>query len=335
MKTNTMLGYKLFKENKDKDDFDIVRITRIYSPEKVRITHEDGTSEKVNIIDLKVREYTLLDPIGIISFSTIKVGDNDDVIITFTKHIDIKAGITVPCVICRQSVTDFFYTMLSTDEYNQQVGISVSDKTCPTNIEFGNLLACNDIIYTDMVNIYYDDTIDSVLECVKVLKFDDVLRKLYEMHIKAINKPALRFKNYHLGWCTNVKDLMVYNNFWIDVDQALMITDVDFEIENYIIEKKDEAGKEYQSFNADTIQFFCKTFELNIVDCIITEYGYDIDLSEYRNESYVLLRDSKEKVYLMVYLVEGVYLEQDIATIKEKEYLEGQYRLKIFDKYKK
>jgi hypothetical protein len=166
------------------------------------------------------------------------------------------------------------------------------------------------------------------------VKFNDVLRELYSKHVEAVNNPILKLKKFDSGWCTDIKTLLVSNNFWIDVDQAFNITDVDIDLDNYIIEKKDEAGMAYESLKPEVLKFFSHTFEINMVDCIITPYGYDIDLGEYHNENYVLIRDSKEKLYIVVYRVEGAYLEQDIAIQKEKEHLADSLGLKIFNKYK-
>lgn len=186
-----------------------------------------------------------------------------------------------------------------------------------------------------MVNIYYDDTIDSVLQCVNQVKFNDVLRGLYDKHVEASGgDPKLKFKDSDKGWCKTLKLLLIQNNFWIDVDQAFEITDVDFNLNNYIIEKKDESGKLYNSLNSEALSFFSSTFQINMVDSIIIEYGYDIDLSEYRNENYVLIRDVTEKLYLMVYLVNGTYLEQDLAIKKEKENIGRFLGLRIYNKYK-
>lgn len=330
---NTLLGVKLFREKED-GLFEIIRITRIYNPEKVRITDEEGNSFKKTLQEIKDAGFTKLESVGAITFSIVEINKNRDVVVTLLRRTDAMAGLNVPCVICRQSVTDFFYSILSEEYDHGMVGVSASDKTCPPNIPYEQLLACNGIIMSNMVQIYYDDTIDSVLECISLPKYNDVLKELFDIHVAHMKDPKLKLRQSDKGWCTTLKLLLTENNFWIDVDQAFNITDVDFEIENYIIEKKDEANKEYYSLTNDLLKFFSSTFQLNIVDCIITDYGYDIDLAEYHNECYVLLRDKTEKLYLMVYRVEGTYLEQDLAIQKEKEHLAESFRLKIFDKYK-
>lgn len=335
MNANLMLGCKLFKE-KENGDFEIIRIIKVYNQEKVKIRYEnDGREEKVLLKDLS--EWTILGSIGIVSFSIVELGKNkveNDVIVTLSRNLDIKSGLSVPCVICRQSVTDFFYNLLSNQVDHGFVGVSVSDRTCPPNIEYGHLLACDNISYSNMINIYYDDTIESVLRCVNVIKFNDVLRKLYERHVKAVNNPLLKFRKQDKGWCSDIVTLLEINNFWIDVDQAFNIIDVDFEISNYIIEKKDGKGLDYYSLSKEVLSFFSSTFKINIVDCIILEYGYDIDLFEYRNENYILVRDCDGKLYLMVYLISGEYLESDLAIEEENKHIAYTFGLKIVNKYK-
>lgn len=330
---NTLLGIKLFRE-RENGQFEIIRITRVYNPEKVRITDEEGNTSKKSLQDIKDAGFQILESVGAITFSIVDIGKNRDVVVTLLRRTDAMMGLNVPCVICRQSVTDFFYSVLSQEYDHGRVGVSASEKTCPSNIPYGDLLICDGIVISNMVQVYYNDTMDSVLDCISVVKYNDVLRELYDKHVEASKNPILKFKNSDKGWCTTLQLLLMENNFWIDVDQAFNITDVDFDIKNYIIEKEDEAGRGYHSLTNDALRFFSSTFQLNMVDCIITEYDYDIDLGEYRNECYVMIRDMTEKLYLMVYRVEGTYLEQDLAIRKEKELLAQHFRLKIFDKYK-
>lgn len=333
MNINTMLGKKFFKSISD-DDFETIRITRILGPDKVKISSDKGEDRKVLFSEL-IENYTGITPTAILTFSIVKVKENDDVIVTMTRKADINIGESAPCVICRQSVTDFFYSIISNSVDHTQVGVSASTRTCPPNIEYANLLLCDSIELTDIVNMYYDDTIDSILKCVRVVRFDDVLRSLYDKHVKHIGLPILSTKNYHEGWTTKLELLLKSNNFWIDVDQAFGITDVDFDIENHIITKKDAKDQEYYSLDNEVLAFLCSTFQLNMVDSIVIEYDYDIDFSEYHNQSYVLIRDKKEKLYLVVYLIQGTYLEQDLTIQEEMKHFADQYRLKIYNKYSK
>lgn len=327
----TMLGMKFYKYIEN-DEFEIVRIVRLLGPEKVKITSSTGNDRKVLFSDL-IKEYTGIASIGIVTFSTVKVKDNDDVIVTFTRKADIQAGISAPSVVCRQSVTDFFYSILSNDINHEQVGVSVSADTCPANINYADLLLCDSIEYSDIVNIYYDDNIDTVLKCVDILKFNDVLYNLYIRHINAIGKPILKVKDCYNGWTNKLDKLLQINNFWIDVDNILNVINVDFKLDNHIITKKDNKNKEYYSLDDVVMGFLSHNFKINVVDTIIVKYDYDIDFGEYQNENYVLLRDSDEELYLVVYMINGAYLEDDIEVIKWKEHFMDQYRLKICDKY--
>ncbi len=327
-----MLGFKFFRE-KENEEFEIIRIVKTFNDGKVKIVDDEGNFTKLSLEDLAKEGYTPLESIGVISFAIVSVGKNQDIVVTLMRKSDIKTGLTVPCVICRQSCTDFFYNLLAQEYNHGYVGVSVSERTCPANIEYGHLLACDDIIFSEMVNIYYDDTIDSVLSCISLLKYEDALEDLYQIHIKSVGNPTLRLKKFHKGWCRHLRDLLLINNFWIDVDQAYQITDVDFEIGNYIIEKKDGNNMSYESLEKEILSFLSSTFELNIVDCIVIAYDYDIDLGEYHNENYVLLRDSTEKLYLVVYMISGQYLEQDLAIAEEKKNIANSLRLKIASKY--
>ncbi len=338
---NTMLGYKLYKENED-GEFEVYRITSIYPKNNmVRVTADKNCkdmkySKKIELDHIK-DEYSALAPVGLLTFSVVKVGENKDVVVTFSKMIDLKINGTItPVVVCRQSINDFFYTMIATQENHSQVGVSVTINDCPANIGFANMLLCDSIEYSEIVNVYYDDTIDSVLKCIHVLEYNKVLLTLYSKHINSLDptKQAIfKKRDYCTGWCTNLKQLLTTNNFWIDVDQVLGVHNVDFEIQNYIVEKTDESEKNYYSLTDDTLYFFSKTFDQNITNCIIIEYDYDINLGDYHNESYMMVRDKVNKLYLMVYLTDGKKFEEDIAREKEREHIADQYRLKVYNKY--
>lgn len=345
MKVKNMLGFKLFKYIDDQ--LSIIRIVGMKKytdgsdPIEVTILNLDtNEKKKIKVEDLK--GYTPLEPDGICTFSTVLVEDystgkiSKDVIVTGTKYLNMKFGDVTPYCICRQSVTDIFYNMLCKSEEDTIVGLSINRDNIPAGFDFGILLSCKEITYSDYVNFYRTDTLDNILELIKISKFDTALEDMYNEHIKAVKDPSLQFKSEHKGWCKNLKKLLSENNFQEDLNEMLGITKVDFDISNFIIEKKltNDSKESYTSITDDLRYWLSSIFKVNIKDAYILEYNHDINLSEFNDMRYVILRDSENHLYILSYTLDGEYKEAELEA-KDKELdFSSKFRINFYNKYK-
>lgn len=328
------LGYKLFRFPEEEEKAQICRCVRAYNNGQVMIRFHDGVKKKTTIDEMKENGWEVLSAPGLLTASIITIHGSNDVVVTFHKPDILLEKTHLPAVICRQSVTDFFYSFLSGDEHHPHVGVSVSQKTCPVNIPFEQLLVCDEINYSVVAHTYLDDTIEDMLELVNQSKFDDVLRKLFERHIKG-KEPLLSIRSIVNGWCSNLKMLLVSNNFLVDVDQEFNISTVDFDVENYLIEKNDVSGKRYFSFDQEATLFFMRNYKINITDNYVILYGYDIDFSDYQNTHYLLVRSCTGKVYMMIYLCDGEYVETDLEIAEQEKQIAASLNLHVYNKYGK
>ena len=80
--------------------------------------------------------------------------------------------------------------------------------------------------------------------------------------------------------------------------------------------------------------FFNNVFKVNAKETRIMEFSYQIDLAEFNNTNYVLIRDINNKIWLVVYIVEGEYLEEELLAEMNKLSVTDKLRLSYFDKYK-
>lgn len=343
MKITGMLGYKLFKELED-DTIDLVRIIDIFKNKNKDIPElmikNEGTGEIKKISGSELKGYTPLEPDGLITFNIVKIatGENTfvkDVIVTASKILNIKIGDTLPYAICRQNITDVFYNLLVKDEDDMIVGLSVNRDTCPANFDYGIMLACDEIIYTDSVNIYRTDILEDVLKMVKNVKFDSVLSSLYNKHIEYVQDPNLQFKKEHKGWVKDLKTLLKENNFQEDINQMLGITSINPIIENHSVVKQLPDGEKYTSLSDAMINWLSSIFKINIDNITVIEYGHDINLAEFNNARYFIFRDGVNKLYLAVYTTNGEYHETDLEAKSNEKDFSDEFRINFYNKYNK
>lgn len=331
MDIKKILGYKLFRFVDDSDEAEVVRVIRTYHDKRIMVEDKNGNKRKTELSEFT--GWRQLVPDGIITASIVDVHGNKDVVVTMTRMVDI-AVTNIPLVICRQSITDFFYTYLSNEENHNQVGISVTQETCPANINFAATLACDGIDFFQVAHIYINDTAEDILKLFNLPKFDEVLSKLFAEHVKSTNNPALMLKRWDSGWCKTLNDLLYTNNFWVDVDQMFNISDVDFNLEDYLEENVDPAGKKYLQLNDEAREFFTHTYKINISNTIVIEFDHDVDLGEFANVNYMKIRSKNGKLHIMTYYVNGEFIESDIEVLNMQKHISDNLRMYIFDKFK-
>lgn len=344
MRLYNMLGYKLFKE--DEDNIHMIRIVGMKRP--INITAKTPDPAEVVIYDYdtnqkrterveNLKEYSPLKPDGILSFSVVGIKSgksiNKDVIVTATKFINLEFGATrVPYAVCRQSITDIFYNLIATNSNNTLVGLSVNEETCPSNFDYRIMFAADEVYHNDFVNFYRTDILEDILTMIKTTRYDDTLKDLYEQHVQSIRKPELLFKNEHSGWCKNLKTLLKQNNFQSDINQMLGITDVKFDVSEYIHEANN-GEIDYLAANDDLRLWLSTIYKINIREISVMEFDHDINLGDFNDVRYLLIRDINNTLYLMVYTIEGEYHEADLeAKAKELDF-STKFKIEFYNKY--
>ena len=107
--------YFRFIEN---DELEELRIVRMQNEEICSAVYvkgpKAGTKSKENIKDIE-EKYTHLTPDGYLTFSIVKVGKLEDVMVTVSTQRGIDAGEKLPFAICRQCANDLFAKQLNAD----------------------------------------------------------------------------------------------------------------------------------------------------------------------------------------------------------------------------
>ena len=338
----SMVGYKLFREHEDYIEMIRIVHSRKYKdgdPSVIKIRDEStGEVKKVRVDSLK--DFTPLEPDGYITFNIVNVRDDDgkvtkDIIVTGSKILNIKIGDKMPYVVCRQCITDVFYNLLCTSENCTIAGLSVNKDNCPTNFDYRLMLACDSIVYNESINFYRTDTLEGIYKMINLPKYDEVLSNLYDAHLKVASNPKAHILNYDEGWCRNLKVLLMLNNFQTDLDEMLGITTVKFYIDDYIKEVPlpGKFNEYYNTLDDDLELWLSITFKINIGTIVVIKYGHDINLADFNNSRYLLIRDKSKTLYLIVYTCAGEYFEKDLEEKAKELDFSSKFRLDFYNKY--
>lgn len=351
MKLYNMLGYKLFKEDGDK--IHMIRIVGMHkpitvdknTPDPAEITIYDYDKQHKETVRVEtLKGYSPLKPDGILNLSIVNIKGKDDklhrdVIVSAIKYIEVELGIPgisdSPYVVCRQSINDIFYNLFNNDpDHKSLVGLSVNKETCPANFDFRLMMACDNVMRTDFINFYRTDVIDDLLQVIKTGAYDETLGLLYNKHVVAKHDPSLSFKNTDEGWCRNLRTLLKENAFQADINQMLGITDVDFNIEDYIDKKPiPDSDETYDIANEEFRDWISLAYKIPVKEVGILEYGHDINLADFNNARYFIYRDKTKKLYLLVYTIEGEYHEAELEEKAKKLDFSSKFKLGFYNKY--
>lgn len=265
------------------DEINILRVVKCKSTEKFVL--KDGNS---NLISLNRKEltdnYSRLENNSYFSFAVVKLPNGTkDIIVTIHRKSDIKLGINQVYTVCRQQFNDLFADQIKTNDINN-FGVCVSRDTCPENLEFEDYLVCEGIDgKTDIISVYLDDTLDSILKYIDTKKYDDVLKNIYN----SVN-PYMT-----TGVCQTLKELLEYQDIMFDFYLGNGITRVPFEVID-------------NSLNIDQIKYIEHLNKHYLVEPLIVPYNYDMDLNKIER-SHIRIIDTNNKIYVVSYL-EGGYV---------------------------
>lgn len=275
-------GSKFYLYAEGSTEPEVIRIRNIdYDKSIVKYFDSDNNKKKMSYDDLR-NKYKMLAPDGLISFSTVQVNENDDVIVALKpfprKTEDLDHMSNMPYAICRQMSADFFANNFDPDD--PLFGVSVSQDTCPANIDFNLMLACTGLYYSKMVAVYLDDTLDDILGLFDNSKFDAVLEGLTHKYYN--NKSVVG----------SLRKLLDINNFMYDFRKCFKIMEIPFEVD-----------EEVEGLSRENTEYLSKELKVNILETYLIRYSRTIDFSKIRRD-YILAASAQEdfnKIYLIGY----------------------------------
>lgn len=288
------------------DELHKLRITKyVKSSNKYHCKDNKGEVLKLSEEDLKDYDYILLKPNGYLTISSVILELNlHDIIVGFHKMDEIEKGDNTPYACCRQSVADIYanITNRSIEDF-EYVGVAIDKDTCPEDIDYRMMLACNAIDKSEIVAYYIGDDIKELLSWTKLSYYDSVLDYMYQI----VNKT--KFK----GYCKTVYELLDLNQFIHNVYRAFNIKPVNLEFT--MTEDQDDLYD-----GNPLIPMVENIIKAHISSVQIMKYGYDIDFNQIKR-SYLLIADLKGNIYVLIY-DEGDYYNPGYAQIDDKRELE-------------
>jgi len=316
------LGSIYFRKKEDSNEFETIRFVGLKNEKEITVL-EDGVEKKVSPSFLD--DYRELVSDGIITFSIVQVktvdGNNvDDVIVCVHRRTELELGDAEPYIVCRQNINDFFYNYINQNDRTEFFGVSVSRSSCPENIDFMAVRACDDISYSIGINFYIEDSIDTILKMIKTKKFDKVLESGLSDFMRSLGKIYTGSIKSLRGRANSLELLLKENNLQYDINTAFNITEIGIDMEEVIIDAEDKVGK-YRSLNNVAISTLNELFKINISNTIVQEYDHSISLDEILGK-HMLIRDSKNVLYIISYTVAGEYRETDLEVLAVKEMMD-------------
>lgn len=338
MDVTKMIGYKFFKENKEDNSIECIRIVNAWDFKRdktLKVIDTNSKEEKIIEVD-DLKEYTPLKPVGMIMINGVTFEGSKDVIIAGYLLDRIENRDSRPFVVCRQNITDLYYNLIIKDESQMIAGMSMNILNIPQGFDYGFMIVSDNLLYSNTYMIYKDDTVDIILDLFKndIGKYDDILSESYTEHCKA--NPEALFLDEHKGWCKNLLTLLKQNNFQSDLDEMMGITTVEFEIEPYLSKAKisNDSNNEYITITDELRYWLSYLYKININKVYVLEYDNDIDFDELKRSRYFVFRDSNNKLYVFVYTINGEYKEAELEE-KDKELdFSTKFRINFLDKYK-
>ena len=275
-------GSKFYRYNDGCEQPEVIRVSNVdYDKKIVKYFDADGNKCKCSY-DSLIRDYKMLAPDGAISFSVVSVNDSKDVIVAIkafskTKE-DFARDNNLPYAICRQMVMDVFSANVDTE--NLILGVSMSQDTCPANVDFNLMFACTGLDYTRMVNVYLDDTLNTILNLFDNRIFDKVLEELCH------NNPNVQ------GMCISLANLLTENNFMYDFRKCFKIMELPFTIDI-----------ETEGLSPENTDFLSKELKVDILETYVVEYSRTIDTTKFKRD-FIIATSAQEgfnKVYIVGY----------------------------------
>lgn len=344
MNLNNMLGYLIYDESEGGGkDINLLRIVKVVKrPKQFYIKAKDKEGNETELKEEDLKKYRPLMPDGYLTISNVAVTGEDgkmnkDVIVTASRIVELRSGNKFPYAICRQSINDIFAQLLVQNEQDIPAGLSINVEDCPGGYDIGMMLACDSILESVNFNFYRNDTLEDILECLNTKPFDYILEDLYNKHVKASGKSAYAFRDCCDGWCRDVKTLLKDNTFQEDINQMFGITKVDFNLEDYLVEKQlpDPSKGNYITVTDDLKLWLSGTYKVAMNDVSVVEYYHDIDLTEFQNATYLFLRDNTNRLYFVVYTIDNNILLSDLEDMYNKKDFTEQFRIDFYNKYNK
>lgn len=207
-------------------------------------------------------------------------------------------------LIIRQNCVNIDTTVFDPRNIKINVGVCICniDKNGSQD-QINDLMTIRSIDFKTKVDIYLEDTIDDIISCLPKDQINPVNYQLKKIH-------SMMYCNMYNGYCKSLKELLEHNNFISNYRSLYNVINIDFKI---------DLGKESYSVNGDLILTesqhlaFEDILRKHITNISIIKYDRDIDIAKIVSRDHIMVSDTDNIIYLIVYDVVGEYpIDSDI-----------------------
>ena len=286
---NYIIGTKYYKFIEE--ELSMIRLLGIKDADAYAV---DANGTKCIMSKAEFDSYRELSPDGYIRYCIVDQEENvQDVEVLFYRRKDFTAEKKLPFAVCRQNLPDFFkrYEIVDLvsgdiDDYIKEVkndkgavfvGCSISQESCPSDIEFAMLFENTGRHQMILTACYLEDTLDDLLKLVSSVPYDDVLRTLQEQYEKYSEG---RCK----GTCSTLKELLESKRFINDVYRGFREVKVDFDYEPELMAK---LTQEIEDIGKSPI-----------LDSVWIPFDREVNLQDMKDE-YLIVRDASNKLWIV------------------------------------
>lgn len=213
------IGLKFYRFEADSNTPIVLRLVGVDEVKKVYKLITCSTGQKISIpVDELHTKWIKLNPDGIMAFACCTIIDTNgeecpDLMVRLHTVDDHGHINTRPYAICRQAIPDIF--ALIQNNRNVIAGMSISQKTCPPEINFLGCCEWNKMSRYINVAVYIDDHLPDILKLFNTKPYDNRLK-------------LIRSRMNTRGCYGTLYDLLHNNYFMLDFHEAYGIHEFDF-----------------------------------------------------------------------------------------------------------
>lgn len=286
-KKTYIIGTRYFDKEKN-----IIKMIKVKNENTFTMIDADRNKFTITKDEL-YKNYTKLVPSGHLQFAIIEYQGKKDVTVSLyrNKKIGIEAELGLPFCICRQNIVNVFYELSTGAARIKHLGMSISLETCPSNIDYRDILKCTNVLHQDLIAVYMDDNFDEILSLIKHDKYDRLLKDSKENNK---NNPLL------LGSQSSLKSLLKEENFSYDFYRAFGI----YEINDPLLYHEEQFNDAtILTLNREQEIYFEKEFNIEMIKSFVFKFDYSIILNKIQMEHFLIYSSIDKQLYVILYAV--------------------------------
>lgn len=334
------LGCKFYKytDPEDRNSLVVYRLIGLQNSETSKVVNID-TKETLKVKSAELMsDYRIIRADGVITASIVSCNISqeadkrnmmDDVVVCLYTMKDLEGtNEKRPYCVCRQNINDVFNEYMNSNPI-PQAGCCISRDDVPSHINYDILTFCDEVGLSIVYNVYLDDDLDDIMMMIRNTKFDSTIKNIHDKWVSTYGK-TMELTQEQIngasvyGYCTTLRQLLLENNFMYDFYAAFGIQKVPFEM---------KVNENWEMIPA-LVTEFSNMVRKNIKKVFVVPFSKDIDFEKIKMDYYIL-RDEKGRMYVVAYIEDGQFVEDDAEAIQATKALHDYAELMHFgDKYK-